>query len=63
MTPAALLVEHKLGRDLITYLDALQAAGQSWRQIARHIREETGVVVSHESLRCWHLDLSTPRAA
>lgn len=53
MTPAALLVEHKLGRSLHAYLSSLVADGLSWRQIACRIGKDAGVSVSHETARTW----------
>ena len=52
-TPLAQLAEHKLGRSLTKYVKALQADGLGWRRIAQELHAETGVLISHESLRTW----------
>lgn len=52
-TPLAQLVEHKLGRSLTKYVKARQVEGFGWRRIAEDVRRETGVTVSHETLRAW----------
>lgn len=52
-TPLAQLVEHKLGRSLTKYIAARQTEGFGWRRIAEELRKDTGVTVSHESLRTW----------
>jgi hypothetical protein len=52
-TTTAQLIEHKLGRDLGQYVAEMQTRDLGWRRIAQQIREDTGVVVSHESLRSW----------
>lgn len=62
-TPTALLIEHKLGRSLAKYVKSRQAEGLGWRRIAGEIRKDTGVVVSHESLRTWFTAADTEDAA
>lgn len=52
-TPLAQLVEHKLGRNLAKWVAARQKAGIGWRRIAQELHAETGVLISHESLRTW----------
>lgn len=52
-TATALLIEHKLGRDLDEYVTELQGRDLGWRRIAEQVRQDTGVIVSHESLRTW----------
>lgn len=47
----------------------LRAEGQSWREVARSVRQRTEIEVSAESLRRWHEDAelaaagSTPTAS
>lgn len=62
MTPAAELVQHKLGRHLPSYLAELQSS-LSWRQVAQRLSEETGVPVSHETARTWHARYCEQKAA
>jgi transposase-like protein len=62
MTPAAELVQHKLGRHLPTYLDQLRQS-LSWRQVAERISEEAGISVSHETARSWHARYCEQEAA
>lgn len=50
------LIEHKLGRSLATYVAARQLEGFGWRRIAQQVQKDTGVIVSHESLRSWFAD-------
>ena len=52
-TPLAQLAEHKLGRNLAKWVTAQQKAGNGWRRIAQELHAETGVLISHESLRTW----------
>lgn len=53
-TAMAQLVEHKLGRSLAKYVQARhQIEGMGWRRIAQEVHRDTGLVVSHESLRSW----------
>lgn len=47
------LLQIKLGRDLATYVKVRQAEGLGWRRIADDLHAETGIRVSHESLRSW----------
>jgi hypothetical protein len=47
------LVEHKLGRDLATYVRVRQAEGLGWRRIAADLTRDTGQPISHETLRSW----------
>lgn len=53
-TPKQLLLEHTYGGDLAGDIAALVADGKGWREIAQHVTTETGVKVSHESLRQWY---------
>lgn len=55
MTPAAQLLEAKLGRNLHLYLAGLIAQHLGWRRIAEQVHADTGVRVSHETLRTWHV--------
>lgn len=52
-TATAQLIEHKLGRSLAKYVEARQLEGFGWRRIAQQVHADTGVIVSHESLRSW----------
>jgi hypothetical protein len=62
-TPLAQLAEHKLGRSLAKYVEARQTEGFGWRRIASELHKETGVLVSHESLRTWFAEQSKRTAA
>jgi hypothetical protein len=57
-TATAQLIDLKLretGRSLPTYVKARQLEGFGWRRIAAEIKRDTGVIVSHESLRSWFM--------
>ena len=45
------LLEIKLGESLADYVEARRQPRLSWRQLARKLEQETGVSVSHETLR------------
>jgi transposase-like protein len=62
-TTTAQLVEHKLGRSLPIYLKAQVMQGLGWRRIAEQLYRDTGVLVSHETLRSWHKKHHTDAAA
>ena len=53
MTTKALLVQALLGRPLGPYLDRLRRRGMGSRKISDEIKRETGVSVSHETIRGW----------
>ena len=59
-TATALLIEHKLGRSLAADVELRRAHDLSWRRIAEQLTKETGIEVSHESLRSWFPDLRAP---
>lgn len=47
------LAEIKLKQDLPSYVRGLRRAGWSWRKISADIYAQSGVRISHESLRTW----------
>jgi hypothetical protein len=53
MTPKAALIQDRLGKPLEDWLLSAVGRGRSYRKIAAQIQEETGVVVSHETVRLW----------
>jgi hypothetical protein len=57
-TPTYQLIEARLGETLAEYV-AKNRPHTSWRDMAAHLRETTGVPVSHESLRSWFADRIT----
>lgn len=52
-TATAQLIEIKLGRSLPLYVAARRLEGFGWRRIASQLHKDTGVLVSHETLRSW----------
>ena len=42
-----------LGEPVNEWITAKRSAGQSWRTIARDLRDTTGIDVAHETLRNW----------
>lgn len=52
-TPRHVQVETELRRDLEQYVRVRLAEGLSWRAICNDVRRDTGINVSHESLRSW----------
>lgn len=56
------LVQVRLGRDLVQYVNGRRDARDSWRTIAADLSAITGVAVSYETLRTW-FDDSTEAAA
>lgn len=48
-------VEQRLGEPLHEYLIARRANGLSWGRIAARIHNATGLYVSTETVRQWHL--------
>ncbi len=61
-TPTADLIEMKLGRSLAKYVTARQSEGLGWRRIAHDLKRDTGVLVSHETLRGWFVTTPGPDA-
>ena len=47
------LITHKVGGDLTAYVNDRRCMQHSWRKVAANIRRDTGIVVSHETLRAW----------
>jgi hypothetical protein len=54
-TPLYDLVQTRLGRDLRGYIEDALAGGRTWREIGADVSAASGVTVSYESLRRWHL--------
>lgn len=49
----AQLIELKLGRSLAKYVEARRVEQMGFRRIAEEIKKDTGIDVSHETLRGW----------
>ena len=47
------LVEHLLDDDLDRWVTTRREAGTGWRPLARALSDQTGIQVSHETLRSW----------
>lgn len=59
------LLEHRLpaGRSLASYITLRRKQGIGWRRIADDLHTDTGVAVSHATLRRWFPDKkSAPRS-
>lgn len=54
-----------LGEDVGMWIDRQRkgAALLSWQQVARILAAQTGITVSRESIRLWHVDTHTASAA
>lgn len=52
------LLEHRLpaGRSLAAYVATKRKQGIGWRRIADQLHSDTGVAVSHATLRRWFPD-------
>lgn len=52
------LLEHRLpaGRSLASYVATRRKQGVGWRRIADQLHSDTGVAVSHATLRRWFPD-------
>lgn len=61
MTAQQTLIELRLGTDLTGFISRERAAGKGWRPIATEISERTGIQVSHETVRKWHIEASLSR--
>lgn len=61
--PRLLLIEERLGEPLADYLTAQRAAGVAWRRIAIGVTERTGIDITGEWLRVWHVGLGAEDAA
>ena len=62
-TPLAQLAEHKLGQSLPKWVAAHLTDGKGWRRISQELHAETGVLISHESLRTWFAPVKQRDAA
>lgn len=57
-TPTHHLIEMSLkGRSLRSLVLAARRAGRSWQYIADEIRDQTGVIVSRETVRGWYPEM------
>jgi hypothetical protein len=56
-TPQYTEIEQKLGSPLAQLVGERRASGISWRKIAVEITARTGVDVTGETLRVWHLGI------
>lgn len=54
-TPTQLAANHLLDGNLDEFVTKRREAGRSWRLIARDLLDETGLDVTHETLRSWFL--------
>jgi len=54
VTPQQTLIEIRLGGDLAGYVARSRADRKGWRPIAEAISKQTGLAVSHETLRVWY---------
>lgn len=67
MTPTAQLLDMRLrestGEELVDAVIRLASEGQAFRAIALHLRDATGIRVSHETVRLWHAEWSHDGAA
>lgn len=53
-TPTRHLIEISLkGRTLRALVSTARRSGRSWQSVADEIREQTGVIVSRETVRGW----------
>lgn len=52
-TPLQRLLEHKRP-SIKADINAMLLAGEGWRTISTHLRDTTGISVSHETLRRWY---------
>ena len=57
MTATQRLADHLLAGKLGDYVISRRANGESWRRIAISLRDDTGVDVTHETVRGWYLAL------
>jgi len=59
------LLEHRLpaGRSLASYVTTCRRQGLGWRRIADQVHTDTGVAVSHATLRRWFPEKKQPPAA
>jgi len=48
------LVEAKLGRDVVEWIQERRDAGRAWPKVAYDLFEATKMEVSHETLRTWY---------
>lgn len=55
-TPTQLAANHLLDGGLDEFVATRRADGRSWRLIARDLHEETGLDVTHETLRTWFVE-------
>lgn len=67
MTPTAQLMDMRLrestGEGLVDAVIRLEGEGLPFRSIALHLRDATGIRVSHETVRLWHAEWSHDGAA
>lgn len=63
-SPLRKAAEHRLppGRTLSTFVSIRRRRGKGWRRIAAELRDETGLSISHVTLRRW-FDPKPGRAA
>lgn len=56
MTATQRLADHLLDRKLAQYVLGRRAKGVSWRKISNELRDDTGVDITHETLRAWYFN-------
>lgn len=56
------LIQSKLRPDLGQYVRARHSEGLGWRRIADDLHRDSGVLVSHETLRSWFQDAARDAA-
>lgn len=64
-TPTFKALDHLMGGDgaLTQWVTARRSDGVSWRRIAVELEDETGIDVTHETVRSWFPELVTPAEA
>jgi len=62
-TTLQLSIENLLGEPLAGLVASRRAEGASWQRIADEVRERTGVFVTDNTIRVWHLSAEVEPAA
>jgi hypothetical protein len=57
-TTAQRLVSSALGEPVHDWIIAKRAMGMSWRSVANHLEDETGVYITHETIRQWSQEVA-----
>lgn len=61
MQAKRMLLEHVLPKTPDIVAEMLEG-GSSWRAVARRVSADSGITVSHESMRIWYEHLAADRA-